>query len=528
MWSYDAGFAVAETNVLAISQPGPFSATVPVVPGTNGWWQVVATTSDGGYDATRPEPFATLAGSVLNGTATATVSHHTLAVSAALDTLGAGTTTVSVWATDENGDMVEIGDSEKTLSKSGAFTIEAVVSGAPRPISWKVVAVNVAPGGSTWTSETRVYAAATVDAGAYTWKADVAEGDWNDPDNWTVAGVPADDCLGYPNDANATAEFPAGTRAVVSVPAGTWNFKSMGLNKDALDLRFVGEGADATTLYGNVAGGDENGSVWKGWHVAFDGLTLREENSINVGGHKSEDLVLSFENGAVYSFDGWQTVYGTNSWIVLKGGSQMVSRGSQGDAKGIVLRNVDGGIVVDDSTLTIPHLCYARSNKAGPQQFVLCGENARATFGRYFRVYAENEDPMTSDFEIAFNVPKSRSAWKVGADTPLLGTYAKGTDVTKPFAYRSTATTAGKVVVTVDPRSELLQTGRNRDGVQLVEWTAEIDTGNVVLRSLPGKAELYYTYGMPSVRTEPLYEGEPPTGVAANLRGQGATVIIVH
>ena len=530
VWSYDPAFAVAQTNVLATSEAGAFSAVVPVVPGTNGWWQAIATTTDGGYDATRPAAFATRGGSVLNGTASATVSHHTLTITAALDVLGAGETTVSVWAGDTPETMVEIDGSEKTLTGTGSFTVKATVAGDPRPVCWKVVSVNVAPGGTTWTSETRTFTTTTLDEGTYTWKTDVAAGDWDDPANWTVSGVPAGDCLGYPGHAKSTAAFASGTHAVVSVPTGTWTFVTLDISKNLLDLRFVGQGesGDDTTLYCNAWGADENNGAWTDWNVTFDNITLREENTISVGGYKTAQGVLAFENGAVYSFSGWQTVNGTNTWIVLKNGARMFYRGNQGDANGILLRNVDGGLVVDDATLTIPHLCYSRTNRARKQQFVLRGETAKATFGRYFRVYSESEDPMAADFEMVFSVPKERNAWKVAsASTPLVGTYTKGTDATKPFAYRSTTNTVGKAVVTVDPQSEILKTGRNLKCVQLVEWTAEIDEKNVVLRSLPGKADVYYTYGSPSTRLDPLFEGEPPTGIAADLYGQGATVIMV-
>ena len=83
-----------------------------------------------------------------------------------------------------------------------------------------------------------------------------------------------------------------------------------------------------------------------------------------------------------------------------------------------------------------------------------------------------------------------------------------------------------------------LKTGRRLgyekgNQVQLVSWLAGIDEKTVRLENLPvpsghgNMATLYYTYGWPSVEREPSYAGEVPTGVAADIVGQGATVIIV-
>ncbi|MBQ4365036.1 MAG: hypothetical protein II804_02110, partial [Clostridia bacterium] len=215
--SYVEDFSTAYTNsVPNATGAGPFSASVEVEPATNGWWKLVATTSDGGYDATLPAPFETKGGSVLAKAATVSaIKHHTATVTANLEILGAGTTTATLWIGDSPSNLVEVAGNVVELAKTGSFQISGPAPG-PMPAHFygKVKAVNVTGSGdSSWTSETGVFEFDTLDQGVYTWKASVEDGIWNDSGNWTVSGVPEDDCIGYPASPTAEARFLAGTRA---------------------------------------------------------------------------------------------------------------------------------------------------------------------------------------------------------------------------------------------------------------------------------------------------------------------------
>ena len=188
-----------------------------VVPSTNGWWCLVARTSDGGCDATLPAAFETKGGSVLKQLASATVSHHDITASGTLEVLGAGTTTVTLWAGSDENSLEPVSGSSKVLSTAGSFSVTGTVLGDPHLVYWKLVSVNVAPGGTTWTSESPVYTITTEDAATYTWKAEKTEGDWDDPANWTVSGVKdANDVLGYPDNAKAKVRFVADTTAEIA------------------------------------------------------------------------------------------------------------------------------------------------------------------------------------------------------------------------------------------------------------------------------------------------------------------------
>ena len=119
--------------------------------------------------------------------------------------------------------------------------------------------------------------------------------------------------------------------------------------------------------------------------------------------------------------------------------------------------------------------------------------------------------------------------WTADLDTPLYANYLRGTADNKKFAWRS----LGKevpVVLAVDKYSPLLQSGHSRTGarrVQLVEWNAGIDTKNVTLTDRKG-VHMYYTYGFPKqTRKTPNSADELPTGVAADIVGQGGTLLLI-
>ena len=204
-WGYAEDFSDAQSTNIAVAAAGAFAATVPVVPGTNGWWYLVTTTVDGGYDATLPATFVTKAGSVLaNVAAVSSVSHHDITAAGTLDVLGAGETTVSLWYGEDDNPSNFVQIAAMPVTEAGAIVFNTTITGAPRTVFFQLRSENVAPGGTTWSSASDVFSGTTTDAATYTWKIEKTEGYWDDPDNWTVSGVTdPNDTLGYPNNAKA-------------------------------------------------------------------------------------------------------------------------------------------------------------------------------------------------------------------------------------------------------------------------------------------------------------------------------------
>lgn len=86
---------------------------------------------------------------------------------------------------------------------------------------------------------------------------------------------------------------------------------------------------------------------------------------------------------------------------------------------------------------------------------------------------------------------------------------------------------AGKYTIAIDPASPFFRTGRTRT-VTLVAWKGGVDMDHVTFAEPPEGVEVFYTYGWPSVLTEPETAGDLPTVIRANLRGYGSTVLIVR
>ena len=520
------GDDIAATQTLSVDAgtAGAFSATVSVDPGTNGWWQLVATTTDGGYDATLPAAFRTKAGSVLASAASVTaVTHHDITATGALEVLGAGATVVSLWYGEDDNPSNFVQIAEKPATEAAAVVFSATIAGAPRTLYFQLRSVNVAPGGTSWTSASDIFQGTTVDQATYTWKIEKTAGDWNDPENWTPSGVSnLADILGYPNSTKASVKFLDGTEAEIAVPTGTWYFSTMSLNLNSLDLAFVGEGAGTTTLSGNVGGGDDN-SVWNGWRVVFDNLTVYETDTIRIGGPKTQNATLRLQNGAVYSMNGWQESKGTNVWVEAVGGSSLKWRNGDNDNAGFTLWVANGGLRLVNSTANPPDFNFQRGKLCGDQTVVLRGSSVFRV-RRYGRTCSESEDPWTyGDLNLSFNIPFED--WCEPGSAPMYADYARNNSDNRMFAWRSSAT-GKKVVLSVDSHSPLLRSGRVRT-VWLLGWFAGIDTKNVEFEEREG-VDMFYTYGWPSTRTEPNSEDEIPTGVAARVTGIGATVIRVR
>ena len=525
LWGYAADFSDTQSTNVSVVAAGPFTATVPVIPGTNGWWRLVATTSDGGYDATLPSAFRTKAGSVLAGAASVTsVSHHDMTVAGTLDVLGAGATTVSLWYGEDDNTNNFVRIAEMPVTKSGTVSLTGTVPGLPRLVYFQIRSVNTAPGGTEWTSASDVFTGTTTDAATYTWKQEVTEGRWDDPANWEVSGVTdLNDVFGYPDNAKAKVRFVADTTATIAV-TNAFVFADMSLKYANLNMTFAGTDAATCKLTGDVTnvGNDQNdGTVVSGTHVVLSGVTLYDSNgAFNWATKVSTNCVLRLENGAVLSMDGWMHFFGTNTWVEVVEASRITWRNPASTGAGFDLCNYGGGIRLDDGWMNPPHLVPQRHIGAvGPDQFVEIAGDSRLQCGVYFRTWDNSTDKMTNDVNFVFSVPLR--GWKDPAAAPVYAEYDRTAD-NKKFAYRSPVG-EGKIVVSVDKRSPLLHSGSHRT-VQLIAWKAGIDTNNVQLVDRSG-VQMHYTYGWPSILAVPENEEDGPTGIAADVVGVGGTCL---
>ena len=136
-----------------------------------------------------------------------------------------------------------------------------------------------------------------VDTAVYTWKADVLEGEWNDPANWDCnkAGT-----IGYPNYLNSESEGTTArfaSQAIVHLPEGeTMTIKTLSIS-NGCDITIVGQGDSSSCGTLSFDTFDWPSTV-DGAALVFDGaaVLMRKESTIS-----GPDALLSMENETVYT-----------------------------------------------------------------------------------------------------------------------------------------------------------------------------------------------------------------------------------
>lgn len=507
----DPDFTNATEIAVANPAVGDCTVTTDVAPGATYWYRVVAETTDGGYDETPAASFTTRAGSVLASAVSVNTYVTRYAVlRGTLETLGAGVTTLEILTGDSSGSL-SVFDT-MALDSPGAFAYPGLFTGRPRTIYFRFHTVNVAPGGETWESWSSTGSFTTSDSVTYTWKKEVTEGAWNDPDNWTPNVFYY--CTGYPDNANAGVDFPNGTVATITVP-GKYRFGNWSVAKSDVDVTFLGNGPDVSGLIGgNMSGGEVANSRW-----TFAALEVAEDNGLDFGQKdsitKGHDSTLTITDGAVLRFKEWGlSIYGTNQWVVVEKGAtvQATNKGAISDGTRCGGIRLDGGTVNAISVRT-----HSTLTQTSGQSLFVSGESPRIVLAEYYRNVSTNAvDLQNDDTRFVFSVPEE--GWR----DPVI--YSENED--ESFA-GLLGSGPGKYAIEIDPKSPILRSGRTRT-VQLVAWKGGIDTDHVTLVAPPQGATLFYTYGWPSVLTEPASAGDAPTGITANLVGVGGTRITIR
>ncbi|MBQ7721930.1 MAG: hypothetical protein IJT64_03365, partial [Kiritimatiellae bacterium] len=146
------------------------------------------------------------------------------------------------------------------------------------------------------------------------------------------------------------------------------------------------------------------------------------------------------------------------------------------------------------------------------------GAAPRIELSEGFRNSTTDEEKywQNADTDFLFSVPEA------GWANPVI--YSETED--QMFA-GLTGSGAGKYTIAIDPASPIFRTGNSRT-VPLVAWKAGIATTHVTLAEPPEGAEVFFTYGWPSVSKTPSAPGEAPTGIAATLHGRGMTIFILR
>ena len=224
-----------------------------------------------------------------------------------------------------------------------------------------------------------------------------------------------------------------------------------------------------------MAGGAVANSSW-----TFSALTFAESNGLNFGNTSVANSTITFTDGAVGSTGSFMNLYGSNMWLVVKGGSSFNSTVRNGTK--------DGGIRIDDGTVSGAGFRTDYNWNATTNEWVIfSGAAPRLTASNSFRNEStDGKHLQNADTTFLFSVP--RNGW---AAAPL---YAEYSSAEKFGGMKGGG--AGGYVLAIDPKSPAFKVSVTNT-VQLVDWRSGIDTNHVWLVSIGVVASTQTMSGLP-------------------------------
>ena len=210
------GSPVVWSNLTNVTETGNFELTLfesdtaaprYITPGAT--YSVVVEATSGGKTGSSSAAFVTTAGAPVFASSSSSVSRRKVTFNGDLADLGANTNAVVTLyvGTQNNANKLEAVETPVTRTATGSFTIPHTFADFEKTYYWQFRAVATTAGGNAITTVTSVASCKTLDTTTYTWQAvgDEWNGNWSDTAHW--ADNQKGDCLGYPQSANATADF---------------------------------------------------------------------------------------------------------------------------------------------------------------------------------------------------------------------------------------------------------------------------------------------------------------------------------
>ena len=513
----------ATNAVAAATAAGVYDITLPVTPGGTYYYRLVADTTEGGHDETAVTSFTTLAGSSFTVAPSVDVVNRSVSY-AGNCSFGAGATTFTIWGGDSADALTPRETSVYSLA-GGAFVVFATFPEEPHSVYTKLVLSNVASGGTAWTNETGVSVKTTTDNVAYTWKAGLAEGDWNDTNCWTTAwnGSHTYDNVmtGYPSNSNASVSFPNATTGLVHV-AGDYPVSRGYLNCTGSSFTIRGTDPATDRLRGDYYGGALSGTAF-----TFSRVNLVERDTLDngIGADDGATGSVRFADGAVFaSGSGFLVIRGTDSVFALESGAVYDSGTSDSPIR---LMGSGENLVVSNATLSASSLFVGNPAGQTAPSLRIAGEAAslgvKRGVCRDYGTYENVDQPLLADFTVLFEIPPSGYTNGV----PFVSTTASG----GAFGGMVSDASTGRIVIACNARRMRSASARTFRG-HVLAWRTGIDTDHVVLAPGDGYT-LRYTYGwdaeanLPLGLAEPENEGDLPTGVWADVPAQAGTLILI-
>ncbi|MBR1921849.1 MAG: hypothetical protein IJ829_07620, partial [Kiritimatiellae bacterium] len=520
MHATDSSFSgAAEIEVRDATAAGPYSVEIDCEPGVPNYAKVVVVDSDDNVTAVDAAMFVPLAGSSFPTAASrysTDGAHHAITFKANMMTVGAGTNLVTLWTGDSPDTLAANGDPFR-VDTTDAFSVTRTFTGVPRTIYYQFVAINTAPGGTAWTNSSPIAHEEFIERTSYTWKEGVADGYWNDPDNWTATSY-TDNAVGYPcitkGSNDGWAYLPAGCATTFRI-SGAQKGSHIKLVGTGTDILFLGVG-DGASLHADFQF-DNNNSAYTNSTWTFANLAVSDRDTFDngLGGALSSNLTLRFTGSTVNLPQGSGGVNGlavkaVDSRILIEDGSAATAKAASLESAGAVLS-------VDSSTLTLTSggVTFDASGDHAGIAVAIAGAGARITSsnGEFCNVGGK---AVENDVAVKFAVPAGGFA-----AAPL---YSEGTNCS--FAEFSGDGNTGKILISLDSRSPVFA-GNARTSVPLIEWKGGVDTNNVSTVA-SRRADYRYTYGWPSTLAAPENEGDLPTGLWADTKPASGLVFFLR
>ena len=519
----NAAMTGARSIAIDAAAPGDYAVTTNVAAGATTYYRFVATTTDGGHDQTTVGSVTTLAGTVLPETPSVSVNNRTFIVSMPSLSFGAGVQTFHFLygpSTDES-EWEEDASVIVAPRLAGGYDVSFARPELPATWYFRLVSVNVAPGGTSWTNQTAVLSGTTKDDVTYTWKKDVPEGSWTDAACWTITSF---DGLGtgFPSNTSCRVVFHGNTTATIHLPAGTYPTASYSLSADGSHIVLVGEGRDVSVLSGDGYGGTMRGETFE-----VRAMTVMErdrfDDSIGEYGDRRESTNAVFrvaDGGYVHMGGSYQNIRGTNTAIRVEGGSELY----MGELNPIRFNGAGETLLIDDSIYTAGLILIDALSSLGPQTARFAGKGARMTV--VSGLFADATDrAAVHDFTLLFE-PASGGY----TNGPVVFSSSTGSSSAPLGTMRNAGSTA-KFRVAVDPIRMKTASAKSARGFA-VAWKAGILRQNVVL--VPGDGyTLRFTYGwddaanLPLDLDAPANEDDLPTGVWFDVPSKNGTMVLI-
>lgn len=429
--AYADGEAPVETMTLADfigSQTIPLST---LSPGRTYFVTATATTSTGTASASTSFTTAPMFSKSLAYTAAGGVLGFTVDAAATADSQR-----LELWVGEDAASLTNQATyTDASLLAAGAHTIQPFAAnqfGESVAILLRHVAV---VGARAFTNDTSALTTTIQDGATYTWKSDVAEGDWCDAANWTASTTPG---RGWPT-AGSIAKFPATTttaRVDRAVTVAQTQFTANG----AVTLK--GTVADATLTTGFAS--DTTAFPAGSWTLDAIAVVRDPAGKVTMN-NTGETLVLT--NGASFTNAGQDFVVNNGGTLTVGPGSSLSVKaiGGTSSAGGAHPRIVVAGTVVSSGGV---NLSYGGASTKPATDLVLKGAGARIKVNGVFYAQHTNatvtielegtysstealiretgtEQMAKSGYALTFDVPKTSASKKVAKCDILVADWSK-------------------------------------------------------------------------------------------------------